>query len=200
MGKNTVIEAAIADWGFQPSRAWEPIVAAEVEDVAPVEELRWHLPEICSALLEYIERREGIQLEEETRVDVAVMPGSNLTLELLSRETGKRMLRSLVERMYRAPLSWEIEKPAGLVEDTMLAALAFIDLLPDNVSLPRIAPDGEGGLTLRWDTGNDRSHLLGIDSWRLHFVFNAGRHDALYLEDVRFTGQTIPDEIRDRLT
>jgi hypothetical protein len=123
------------------------------------------------------------------------MPGRNLTMELLSRETNKRMLKSLVERLYHEPLSWGIEEPATVPVDTILAALALIELLSDNVVLPQIAPDGEGGLALRWETLDHRFHLLGVDGWHLHFIFNAGRADARYFDDLRFSGDAIPSEI-----
>jgi hypothetical protein len=92
-------------------------------------------------------------------------------------------------------LSWAIREAAQVTWETQLATLRFIDLLPDDVKLPRVAPDGEGGITLHWETEDYRYHLGGVGDWQLHFVFNAGQAHARYVDDVTFNGDEIPDQI-----
>jgi hypothetical protein len=188
------MRAAVADWGFEPSLVWEPVPASEITALPEEQISRWW-PRRALSPLKDIERREDLLLEEPRPADVAVLPGRNLTSEFLSREAEERKLKSLIEHFFRNPLSWEMHEPTPVTWDTQLATLRFIDLLPDDVALPRVAPDGEGGITLHWETPDHRYHLGGVDGWRLHFVFDAGQAHARYIDDVSFSGDEIPDQI-----
>jgi hypothetical protein len=188
-----MMEAALAE-GFEPSGAWElvpasdPISSAEQAFPRPSpRRVRWRLFDI--------ERREDIQLDETPAPDVAALPGRVITINVLLREANRKSLESLINQFFSQPLSWGIDEPTRMSEDTRLAALRFIELLPDELPLPQIAPDGEGGLVLHWERQGHRHILGGIDDWKLHFVLDAGQAHARYFDNVAFTGDRIPEPI-----
>jgi hypothetical protein len=189
------MQVAVADWGFAPSEVWEPApVSEKAVRVAEERISRWWSRRATSPLVE-IERREELTLQEPLPVDVAALPGRNLTMELLEREAEKRKLKSLIEHLFHQPLSWGLDEPTKLTWGTQLATLRLIDLLPDDIALPQVAPDGEGGIALHWEMPDHRHHLGGVDGWRLHFVLDAGQAHARYLDDVQFNGDAIPDVV-----
>jgi hypothetical protein len=154
--------------------------------------VRWRLVDI--------ERREDLQLDETLAPDVAALPGRVITMNLLLREASRKSLESLIDHFFSQPLSWGIDEPTRMSEDTRLAASRFIELLPDELPLPQIAPDGEGGLALHWERQGHR-HILGsVDGWTLHFVLDAGQAHARYFDNVAFSGDRIPELILDILT
>jgi hypothetical protein len=168
-----VIAAVLADWGFEASSAWEPVPASDATLVEGAT-FRWSsLPNRFSRRSD-IERREDVQIEEASTTDVAALPGRIITTDLLRREANKRHLASLIDYFLHQPLTWGPEETSRISHDTRLAASRFIELLPDEVPLPQIAPDGEGGIVMHWEQQGAR-HILGdVDGWRLHFVVDAG--------------------------
>ena len=190
--------AALADWGFQASLPWEPDLASD-PTLAEERVLQWPPPRTLS-LLSDIERREDVQLEEASSADVAALPGRVITIDLLLREATKKCLVSLLDRFLTQPLSWGVDEPTRISEDTRLAASRFIELLPDEVPLPQIAPDGEGGIIMHWAQQGHRHILGGVDGWQLHFVVGAGLPHARYFDSVTFSRERIPEQILDSLT
>jgi hypothetical protein len=67
--------------------------------------------------------------------------------------------------------------------------------LPAVKAFPRIAPDGEGGLLMVWESAG-QPFLLTISDLHLHGVKAPHTPDAEYIDDVPFDpAQVIPDEI-----
>jgi hypothetical protein len=71
-------------------------------------------------------------------------------------------------------------------------ALDLLRRLPNRVVLPRFAPDSEGGVILSWTTFGE-TMLTIVEDAMLHFVFNAGSADAVYVDDVPYEDGTIPE-------
>ena len=84
------------------------------------------------------------------------------------------------------------DEPIRITEASRRAAGRFLSLLPNDCRLPRVSPDGEGGVVLAWDQ-NERALLVSLQGWTLHFVNAPARSAADYLDDVAFGGETIPD-------
>lgn len=189
-----MMTATVADFGFEPSLVGQPAFASE--DIGPVEEqiFRWW-PRRKPSFVDRVEYRENLALVDPEVADVAVLPGRNLTAALLLRENSLRKIKSLIESFFYEPFSWGTDEPTAITWETQLASSRFIDLLPDDVVLPRVAPDGEGGVTLHWETQDHRHHLGGVDGWRLHFVFDAGQEHARYVDNIKFDGDEIPGQI-----
>jgi hypothetical protein len=185
---------AIADPNFQPSPIWQAGLASE--DIATFEEPNLARRRPREAVLWMgIEHRENILLDKLRAFDVAVRPGQSITAAFLAREAQKSKLKSLVEHFCRDYFSWGALETPMVSWETRLAVSRFLELLPEEIACPQIAPDSEGGVTLHWETLDHRHHLGGIDGWRLHFVFCAGQEDARYIDDLKFNDDEIPDEI-----
>ena len=78
------------------------------------------------------------------------------------------------------------------------AARCFLRLIPVSRDLPRAAPDGDGDITLAWENG-DRTVLLSVERWKLHAVIDPGTPRSIYIADVLFDGETIPNIILEHL-
>jgi hypothetical protein len=185
---------AVADFNFEPSLVGQPALASA--DTAPVEEevfAWWQRRK--PPLVGEVELRGDITLSDPGYEDVAVLPGRNLTADVLSRQDSIKKMKSLLEILFHQPLLWGMDAFVEITWETQAASSRFIDLLPEDVAIPRVAPDGEGGLSLYWETQDHRHHLGGVDGWTLHFVFDAGQGNARYLDNVLFDGDEIPDQI-----
>jgi len=60
--------------------------------------------------------------------------------------------------------------------------------------MPKISPDGEGGLLMAWETHGDLV-IAVLDGWRIHLVAAATTPHARYLDDLPFDGEQIPKAI-----
>jgi len=96
-------------------------------------------------------------------------------------------------------LSWTSGAQAKISSASRATAEAFLRTLPDNKTLPKLSPDGEGGVMMVWE-GNGRTLLVTADETVLHAVFAAATPDAVYLNDIPFdAAKTIPREILDAI-
>lgn len=120
----------------------------------------------------------------------AVVPGEALTKEVMNRLTQRRKFFDLIE-MFSKTKFYENEN-SKISETTAEAAKVFFTLLR-SYNLPRIVPDGEGGLLSVWE--GDSTVMLLIDGWTLHLVTNATTPQAQYYDDIRFNEEGIPTEI-----
>lgn len=83
---------------------------------------------------------------------------------------------------------------------TRLASEAFVRVLPANKELPKICPDGEGGLMLVWQApdNDDHTFMLTVHGMTLHGVTCAGTPNAECIDDIPFEpNQGIPQRILD---
>jgi hypothetical protein len=55
--------------------------------------------------------------------------------------------------------------------------------LPESFPLPKIAPDGDGGVMFVWN-GLSKSTIMVIEGWVFHLVKNAGACDAEYFDNI----------------
>ena len=70
----------------------------------------------------------------------------------------------------------------------------FLAVLPKGKVLPKIAPDGEGGLVMAWEAP-EATTLITVDGAYLSAVFGAGLPHAIYIDPIIFDGPRIPNEI-----
>ncbi|MCM3563716.1 hypothetical protein [Hydrogenophaga intermedia] len=76
----------------------------------------------------------------------------------------------------------------------MRAAQGFINALPRGRTLPKLAPDGEGGVVLAWEVPNRGRTLITIADWEAYAVSDAGTKQAQYFDDMPIDG-IIPDSL-----
>lgn len=124
----------------------------------------------------------------------AVLPGDRASAEALDRANDLALLLSLISRFAVDGLSWEVGQLSKITSMTASTASAFFAALPANKRLPKIAPDGEGGLMAIWEK-SPGPLLLTVDDSRLHAVIAATTKDAEYLDDTSFDLVAIPTRI-----
>lgn len=121
--------------------------------------------------------------------DVAVHPGQLLSAALVERE---KMRDMLITSIYR--FAAETVDAYRVTPETAEAAVAFIQALRSNMHLPKIAPDGDGGLMAVWE-GESPPVALVVDHWKMHLVTNAATARAEYFDDLPFDGVRLPKEL-----
>ncbi|CAN7779864.1 hypothetical protein LJR084_008129 [Variovorax sp. LjRoot84] len=136
-------------------------------------------------------------IQEQEVEDIAVSPGEPATMEILDNQSQRARLARLVEQMYLDGSAQNAESPY-ISRTSRLAAKLLIDALPRDTTLPKLAPDGEGGIILAWAT-EQRKMFVTVDDARLHCVDNAGSPDAVYFDDLAFDGYLMPQPILDAL-
>jgi len=98
---------------------------------------------------------------------------------------------ALIRHLMVNPISWSDRSPVSIDPVSAETALAFIQRLPSDRALPKIAPDGDGSIALLWDDGPHRA-LIAIDRVMLHLVREPGRPSSFHFSPMRFDGETIP--------
>lgn len=119
------------------------------------------------------------------RGSVGALPGIVITAEISENEEHRRTLRGMFARLTSGRL---------LSQDAMYAAEGFLEALPRHKQLPRVAPDGEGGLLMAWDVPGEGRTLITVGDWVLYAVARAGTAQAHYFDDTPFE-EVIPDEL-----
>ncbi len=143
-----------------------------------------------------VEAREGVDVGAIYGFDIdsSVFPGQAATAKVLTRERNKEALAALIDRFSLKGFSWTAGRISTINARTMVSAKAFLQVLPPETPLPRVSPDGEGGLLMLWEeTG--KSTLLVIDGWTMHLVESPTTPRARYLDDVPFDGEQVPARV-----
>lgn len=138
---------------------------------------------------------EDLESTGEEEADIAVIPGRAINLVLMERERTIRALRNLIHRFARDGFTWPTGESITLPMDTAAAANRLLDLLPEQIPLPKVGPEEEGGLVLAWEA-NSGTHLLILDGWRYDLVENAGTRQARYFDNQRFEYGSMPEPLR----
>ena len=146
-------------------------------------------------LRDALQAREQITLLETEDEDISVLPGKRATAETLERQRILERMHHLIDRFATEGFGWDAESACTITPDTARAAKMFLDLIPHAAMLPRIAPDGDGGLTVVWER-NGNHDLLVIEDWTIHIVRNAATNHAQYEDNIRFDGQRLPDPVK----
>lgn len=117
-----------------------------------------------------------------------------LTLE---HERTRRKLIQLIQRFETEGFSFghyeEISCDAASAE----AASAFLRAIPAEYRLPKIAPDGEGGVIFAWESAQ-RELVMSVCGWTLYPVINPSSTPE-HLSSLNFDGEKIPDQVLSHL-
>jgi hypothetical protein len=126
--------------------------------------------------------------------DTAANPGEKITPAALERSRVMDRLKILVLRFIAEGISWQAGRATKITVSTAESAIALLPLLPNDVPIPKIAPDGEGGLNIVWED-NGNIVLLIVDNYILHTVKHAGTCSAVCEENIAFDRQSLPKEL-----
>jgi hypothetical protein len=141
-----------------------------------------------------IEMGESLRLTGTTIANAAVFPGEAASTETIDREKTRDALVDLVQKFAIQGLSWTAGRAVTISPDTATAAAAFFRALPAGKTMPRISPNGEGGLSMVWEDGGDLV-IAVLDGWLFHLVVAATTPCATYHDNLPFNGQNIPQAI-----
>ncbi|MEX3954165.1 hypothetical protein AB4Y40_41665 [Paraburkholderia sp. EG287B] len=129
----------------------------------------------------------GLLGDESLRVGAV----SDVSIER-SRERDR--LISLIGQMNSDGYSCTCDRSSKISNESAAAARALFEILLPSHEVPKVAPDGEGGLIAVWDDPGN-STVLVVDNWTLHLVVNATTPEARYFDDVHFDGERLPDAL-----
>lgn len=121
--------------------------------------------------------------------NIGVMPGERATPDVFANHGERRLLGSVIQKF---------ERQAAVSSASHDAAITFIDALPRTAPLPKVVPDGDGGLLLAWTLKSGARTLVTIDGWTVHCVSLSGTEMAKYSDDLAFDG-TIPAEVQEAI-
>ena len=128
--------------------------------------------------------------------DLAVLPGQVATPDAVRAFEERKHLLDLVARFQRYGFSQVAGRQGYISAKAAVAACGFIKLLPHDAIMPRVVPDGEGGLAAVWDC-LDGVLLVVIDDAHLHVVVRATTPEARYHDQLPFQpdGMLLPAEV-----
>ena len=138
---------------------------------------------------------ENLEPTENTEREIAVIPGHAVSPALIERERKVRVLKNLIYRFAQDGFPQPTGGAIFIPMDTAEAANHLLDLLPEQLPLPKVGPEEEGGLVMAWEANNG-THLLILDGWRYHLVENAGTPHARYIDNREFKYRSLPESLR----
>ncbi|RQR29098.1 hypothetical protein DIE23_22930 [Burkholderia sp. Bp9143] len=137
--------------------------------------------------------RDGVVVASGLLTDDS-LPVGKVTDASIERARERERLISLIGQMNQDGYSCMRDRPSKISDESAAAARALFEMLLPTHEVPKVAPDGEGGLIVVWDDPGS-STVLVIDNWKLHLVVNATTPEARYFDDVPFDGEHLPDVI-----
>jgi len=114
--------------------------------------------------------------------------------EQIAFEKGKERLIGAVNRMRSSSPNWRGAQ-TRVSEESAQSAKKFLDCLPGNAILPRVAPDGEGDIMFVWDAPGHPNCVVTVEKHSLHLASGLGTPEAMHVDDKRFLGVQIPRSI-----
>jgi hypothetical protein len=106
-------------------------------------------------------------------------------------------LTDLLHRFAVHGFSMSPDQAQVVSSEAAKAAVAFLRLIPTGISMPKVAPDGDGGALFVWDQGACPV-LVGVDEARLYVVRDPNSERSTHLEAL-FDGESIPRNVMDLL-
>ena len=111
----------------------------------------------------------------------------------------KEQLKALITQLELEGLSSFPNDSELVTTQTGRNARQFIDLISDKYELPKVAPDGEGGLVFGWEKDDTASVVVGFTNKAIFAVQAPGTSNSKYFDEVSYCG-TIPSDILDILS
>jgi hypothetical protein len=114
--------------------------------------------------------------------------------EQVAFEKRKARLISAVSAMREASPNWQGTQ-TRVNESSAQSAKKFLECLPGNAILPRLAPDGEGDIMFVWETPGQRNCVVTVEKRSLHVACGIGTPEVEQVDAQRFLGVRIPRSI-----
>lgn len=141
--------------------------------------------------------REGVHVSADVN-GIAPVVDQFPSPEFAKQSQEMSKLLVLIDQFASDGFSCVGERASKISKETAQSARSlFSSVLPAG-RLPKIAPDGEGGLIALWDS-TTHPVVLVIDNWRLHLVKNAATPEAEYFDDLPFDGESVPQVVSESI-
>lgn len=126
-----------------------------------------------------------VQRPSKRRAEASALVGVAITAAVTKNEEERRTIADILSRL-------AVER--YISKTSMHTAQCFIEALPQGKHLPKISPDGEGGVLFAWAVAGHGRTLITLSDWMAYAVADAGTPAARYLSDTPFEG-VIADEL-----
>jgi hypothetical protein len=113
-------------------------------------------------------------------------------------ERTRAKLIGVIKYLVTTSVTWTERDPVRIDDISAETAIGFIYQLPPDRAFPKVAPDGEGGIMLVWDSPQ-RKDLITVDRNILLLIENPGQPNSYHFDPLRFDGERIPSIILERL-
>jgi hypothetical protein len=127
-----------------------------------------------------------------------ITPPSAASSYDLAAERTRATLVGLIKHLATTPITWTERDPIRIDKISAETAIGFIHQLPPDRAFPKVAPDGEGGIILVWDSGSQKE-LITVDRTSLLLIENPGQPSSYHFRPLRFDGERIPPIILEHL-
>jgi hypothetical protein len=104
-------------------------------------------------------------------------------------------LKELITGLTKEPFSWSPDDGELVRLDSSRTAQRFLDVLPPDRELPRVAPDGDGGLYMAWEKPDQPTVVVGIVDNAVYGVVAPGTPQSRHIPEEEFDGENVPPEI-----
>jgi hypothetical protein len=133
---------------------------------------------------------------QQTATPTELLSDKTKSPEQVEFENRKARLIDTVTAMRNSAPNWS-GATARVRESSAQSAKKFLECLPGNALLPRVAPDGEGDVMFVWD--GQQSCVVTVEKRDLHLACGLGTPNAQHVDAQRFLGVKIPKSILDRI-
>jgi hypothetical protein len=114
--------------------------------------------------------------------------------EQVAFEKRKARLVNAVNAMRVSSPNWDGTQ-TRVNEASAQSAKKFLECLPGNAILPRVAPDGEGDVMFVWDAPGQSNCIVTVEKRLLHLACGLGTAGVKHVNEQRFLGVQVPQSI-----
>lgn len=125
--------------------------------------------------------------------DVAVLPGQVASTQAIERSRDLLRVFEILRRFSLYGYSTTGARATKVSGAAVASAKAFLSALPADVSVPKVAPEGDDGVLLVWEE-RATTVLVMLDGSRLFAVKAPGAAESAHF-DLAFEGDAIPAEV-----
>ncbi len=104
-------------------------------------------------------------------------------------------LKELITALTKEPFSWSPDDGELVRLESSRTAQGFLEVLPTDRELPRVAPDGDGGLYMAWENPGQPTVVVGIVDNEVYGVVAPGTPESRHIPEEEFDGENVPPEI-----
>ena len=109
-------------------------------------------------------------------------------------ENRREALAQLIQYFAATGLTWSDQEARPIEQASMETALAVIGAIPHTRALPKVTPDGEGGVMLVWDSEGSKA-MITVAGTTLFPVIDPGEATSEHMQELVFAGDALPIQL-----